>query len=322
MPSITTATPFLDSDCRFLSGAGLDEAAASLRAHPAFPHAMRSFAKGLLQHRARNRINWLLDDRGRVLFGYAALYLHFARLRDASQPGLTISAMKAICSELRICSTSRTVSILALMRFAGYLTPDRAAGGRSNRFVPTPALLADHRSRWRMNFGAFAGLLPEGEMALARLDNEDFAAALVLALGEHYRAGFRLIKWAPELEMFAARSNGMMLVAQLIGAHESAEPDGRIHFPAADFAKRAGLSRSHILSLLREADAAGLLQRHGDQGEHLTLMPAFIAAAEMFHAMLFLFFAHCAAVAIRTAGLTTVGAAGPRPQDDRASLPA
>src|SRR5262249_19835670 len=79
-----------------------------LRADPRFPEMMRASAEGIVRlYQGRRLFDWLMDDRGRLLFGYFALYLHFSRREDEPQSGLTPTRMKALCGEFDVCSPGR-----------------------------------------------------------------------------------------------------------------------------------------------------------------------------------------------------------------------
>ena len=89
------------------------DAVAALCAHPGLADAMRRSAGGIASmYQGGHLLNWLVDDRGRVLFGYFALYLYVTR--DPADPasGLTPTRMKAMCAEFRICSAGRAGATL------------------------------------------------------------------------------------------------------------------------------------------------------------------------------------------------------------------
>ena len=144
------------------------QAIAALRADPRFADAMRASATGIVamhEGKGSHLLNWLMDDRGRLLFGYIALYLHF--VRDPADPssGLTPTRMKELCAEQDICSAGRATAMLSLMRFAGYLALDESVADRRQRpLLATPKLIALIVQRLHLHFSAMAPLLADGEM--------------------------------------------------------------------------------------------------------------------------------------------------------------
>jgi hypothetical protein len=55
-----------------------------------------------------------------------------------------------------------------------------------------------------------------------------------------------------------------------------------------------------VLKLIRDAAAAGLIERTGVEGDHVVIQPRLADAAQNFFATMFLLFADCARDAMRT----------------------
>jgi DNA-binding GntR family transcriptional regulator len=83
-------------------------------------------------------------------------------------------------------------------------------------------------------------------------------------------------------------------------------------------AQRFGGSRVHVRTLLRVAEAVGLIERSGEGGSRVLLRPRLVAAAETFFASAFLFLAHCALRAGEETGTNpTSGSAAPMSRPPR-----
>jgi len=282
------------------------EAIAALLANPHFPQAMRLSAAGIASlYQGRRPINLLMDDKSRVLFGYFALYLHFSVRPDEPGSGLTPSRMKELCREFDICSRGRAEVMLSLMRYAGYLSPapdprDR----RVNRLVATPRLVALLRERWRVWFTALAPMLPEGRAALDVLDDENFAREMLKAMMLRFRAGNRFIAVPipddmPALQLFADRNAGMLILASLIS---TAEADGATA-SIAGLARRFGVSRTHVLKLLRDAEDEGSIRITQHAGERrIVLLPRLMQEAEKLFAAVHAYLADSAREALAGMG--------------------
>jgi DNA-binding MarR family transcriptional regulator len=285
-------------------GSASGDAIAALSAHPRFPDAMRASAAGIVaMYQGSRLLNWLMDDRGRLVFGYFAAYLDFTR--DPSDPssGLTPTRMKALCAECDLCSAGRVVVMLSLMRAAGYLTPEPSAEDRRRRRLrATDRLIALLRERWRVHFDAMAPLLPDGEAMLEALDDPAFARALILAMGDRFRQGFRLLRHAPGLDLFGERNAGILILASLLATGEADDtmpPSRAVPISISALARRFAVSRPHVLKLLRDAAARGLIERSGQDGDHVIIRPPLAAGAQTFFATLCLFFADGARRAMR-----------------------
>lgn len=273
----------------------LEAKIAALRAHPAFPQAARNMAIGLTGfYRGGPLLNWLMDDRARVVLSHVVLHCHFAR--DPADPasGLTPTRIKQLCREFDLCSPGRATAMVSLMRFAGFLAVDPDAADRRRRpLVATPKLLDLLRPRWRSHFISGIPVFPDGADLAARLDDPVFVRAFVAAMFSRYEEGFRLIMYTPGLGLFGDRSAGMMIASTLLaaGADDDTVPPSR-PFPISISAlsRRFNVSRIHVAKMLRDAANEGLLTRAGDKGEEITLAPALADALSVFYANAFIYF--------------------------------
>ena len=240
---------------------------ALIRAHPRFAEAMAKTAKGLVDAYDGNRLlNRILNDRERSVFALMALYLHANP--DSAGRGLTAGRIIELCRETGLCSRGRAKAMLVLMRWGGYLEPCTEPGGPADRrqrpLVPTLQFLEMQASRWRRHFEAISLMDACGTAALTRLDNPAFRAELIRTMMARFRAGMRLLDYAPALNLFASRDGGMLIVFQLL---LSAQPDdvfppqGVISIPVAELGRRFHVSRAHVLKVLRDAESAGLIER-------------------------------------------------------------
>jgi hypothetical protein len=268
---------------------------AGLRAHPAFPQAARNMAIGLTGfYRGGPLLNWLMDDRARVVLSHVVLHCHFARDPANPSTGLTPTRIKQLCREFDLCSPGRATAMVSLMRFAGYLAPDPDAADRRRRpLVATPKLLELLRPRWRSHFLSGMPVFPDGAALAERLDDPVFVRAFVAAMFRRYEEGFRLIMYTPGLGLFGDRSAGMMIASTLLaaGAEDDTVPPSRpIPISISGLARRFNVSRVHVAKMLRDAANEGLLVRAGNNGEEITLAPALADALSVFYANAFIYF--------------------------------
>lgn len=276
---------------------------AALRAHPEFSGAARLMMRDVIGIFDGNRIlNQVMNDRGRVIFGILAFYLHFSRDPKDRASGLTAARLKALCAETGLCSTGRASAMLLLMRYAGYLTPAPAEDGhRVPRLIPTERMFESQKQRLSCQLRAMSLLMPEGTDGLANLQRHDFIGAMARQFGESFRAGFRLLDSSPALYPLAERNAGIVILFSLFLASEadagmtSARPAA---VSIAALARRFGVSRPHVLKLLRDAEALGFVVRGGANGEQILVQPALADAILDFIATVFLFLAQCVRTAL------------------------
>ena len=192
-------------------------AIAELRAHPNFPKAIRTLGGGMIALFRGNRLlNVLVNDRGRMLIGWLALYLHEGGAPDGRGTGFGVGQLKALCAAAGLASPGRTAAVLALMRMSGHIASASAAEDkRRHILVPTEKLRAAHRDRWEYVVAALRDIDPAMAEAFA-LDDPEFVAAYVRTTSEHFLRGFRLVEVAPDMELFLDRNAGLMILFSIL----------------------------------------------------------------------------------------------------------
>ncbi|CAL76777.1 hypothetical protein BRADO2970 [Bradyrhizobium sp. ORS 278] len=280
------------------------EAVMRLRRKPGFAQAMRASTDAAVRlYRGDRILNALLSDRARALFPHVALYLHLAQQRDG-EFGLTVGAMKEMCARLDLCSAGRCEAMLALMRATGLVAAAPHLDRRRRPLVPTDKLFALHRERWGVQFDAMSAVVPAAVTYRAALNDPAFVRTFVLELGRRFIAGLRVLDGAPELEPFAERTAGMVILFSLAqggGAAEPFPPERPVPLSINGLSTRFSVSRKHVLSLIRAAEDKGLLAR-GGAGDAVTILPRGREAIEQMLATMFLYLAECAEVARQAAG--------------------
>ena len=279
------------------------EAVAALRAQPHFAESMRASAAGMLaMYRGGRLVNWLIDDRGQLLFSYYALYLHFTREAGDPTSGLTPTRLKSICTERGICSAGRVTAMLHLLRWAGFITPDTNIADRRRRpFLATPRFVELLHARWRLHFAAMAPLLPDGEDLRHALDDPAFLRAFVIAMESAFRTGFRFTN-DPQLHRIIDRNAGILIMASLVAggaADDTVPPSHPVPVSVSALARCFAVSRVHVMGLLDEAAAAGVLMRGQAEQNHVLVLPPLADELRDFFARMFLCFAACARVALK-----------------------
>lgn len=283
---------------------GLPYAAiAALQKHPGFETACREFTRGAIDLYQGNRLlNTLVNDRGRMVIGNLALYLHYGCTPDDPRSGLTMSRLKTLCIEQNVCSTGRTEAIVAVMRLLGYLeaAPD-VQDRRVRRLVPTERMIESYRNRWSLALAAIGHVLPVGKAAHNAMTRDEFPPALVHQLAEHYLAGLRLLHHSTELSLFADRNAGILIMFSLLQAGAPGDefpPRKPLDISISALSRRFGVSRVHVRKLLSDAAAQGFIARPDGAEGPIVLLPKLATGAQNFLATTFLYVAHCARAAL------------------------
>ena len=243
---------------------------ASLRRHPRFAEALRATAStSVMLYRGSRLTNLISNDRGRFVLALAPLYFHYTRRSDEPASGLTATRLKQFAVEQGVCSAGRAAAMIALMRWAGMIAPAPAAADRRVRLlVPTDRLIGMHRERWRHQLQAASLVVPELSESLLHFDDPAFAPAFAIAQTEQYLSGFRFVDHAPELSLFIERNAGLLVLASILlaaAAGDGMPPREPVIVSAAALARQFHVSRTHVITLLRDAVAAHLLEREGER---------------------------------------------------------
>ncbi|MDQ0503525.1 hypothetical protein [Xanthobacter agilis] len=219
-------------------------------------------AASLVNLYSGNRLmNRVLNDRGRMLFGFFALYLH--ALPEAEGGGLTVSRMAALAAETGVCSRGRAKAMLALLRWGGYLTPSESEGDRRAKpLEPTSRMVTQQIHRWQLQYRSIAILDPKVEELAMVLGDRAVFNDVMICLGEAFRSGHRVLDQAPAIADIADRDSGMMILLALFVAEQGGEEMPSI----AELARRFHVSRAHVLQLLKDAQGTGLMTRDGTTG--------------------------------------------------------
>lgn len=277
---------------------------SALRTEPAFDEASRICALNVIGlYRDSGLLNLVINDQGRVVIGWFAIYLHLS-----GREGLTPSRIIALCKKHGVCSPGRAAAIIGLMRATGYLAPIASGDRRERRLAPTDRLMNGQWERWRCVLSALAHLRPDARSYLAAMGDPVFDRALVSDLFDHYRAGFRLIGAnVAELSGIGQRKAGIVILLSLFAARRPGESGETVaELSISELARRFHVSRPHVISILRDAEVQGLLRRGPVEGAPLEVLPPLVDGVGKFLASSFLLMDHCSR---RALGATLLNAA-------------
>ena len=278
-----------------------------LLAHPRFAEAMRATARHSVEQYSRSRVaGWLLSDRTLAVLAVGSVCLDAETRADDSRSGLTPGRFKGFCVENSVCSEGRAAAVLAFLRLSGHLEAEtHPADKRITRLRPSAKLREMVRTRLRSQLEVAAMLNPEIGPAAARLDEAAFARRFHCRVLAQYNAGMRLLAHSPAIQLFAERDVGVLvLLALMLGAGpgEPVPSEGRVPLSIAALARRFRVSRTHILRMLRDAEAAGLVARVGDKGEQLVFSPHLRNDLRNLVASMYQYVTVCAAAVLAEAG--------------------
>ena len=300
----------LGSSPKFVPSAWVSTAHfAATRAHPELSRSVASFAASMIDiYSGHALLNKVLCDRGRILVGLFVLYLDVLPLPGTQECGASLSAVQTLCSRTGVCSRGRAASVLAALRFGGYIAPRADPKDHRRRIlVPAHKLIAAHQLHWVRQFEAMVPVFPNAALVPARLNGHGFRTAFLHELGAHFFAGFRVLDHAPILAELAESNAGLLTLSSfalpvLAGV---ARPGEAVTISISALSRRFCVSRGHIRNMLVVSQRAGLLD-HTRGSDTLVVLPPLVEALIQFYAVLFILFNRCAAGAWRNVGVSDV----------------
>jgi AraC-like DNA-binding protein len=272
---------------------------AAFRNHPQLPAAMRATAGRLVDLHSRGRlIGWFLSDRTLAILAHAAICLDADARDDDTDTGLTPGRFKSFCTRTGMCGEGRVTAILAFMRLTGHLEAEtHPADRRITRLRPSDKMLETMRTRLRTQFAGAAMICPEIAPAIERLGCREFERELSQEFLKRWAIGTRFVDHAPDMRLFLERDVGVMILfALMLGADpsEPLPPEKPIPLSIAALARRFNVSRTHVLRLIRDAEAEGLMTRTGEKGEQIFFAPRLQESIKSFFAATFQLTSLCA----------------------------
>jgi hypothetical protein len=217
-----------------------------VRGSARFDAACRAYSTGMIAfYRADPLRPLLLADLGRL--GVIAALM-------VGPPPVTVSGLARMSGGLS--GRARIAGHVRVLARTGMTAPGPAADRRFRALTPTPALEATMGAWMRAMAGpavALAGRSGDGldDPAVAR----DYLGQV---MGAH-ALGFDAFADAPAVGRLMTLAGGHLLALHLHAAPD--EVDAAVPFSRTEFARAFGLSRPHVVDLLREAEARGWLRR-------------------------------------------------------------
>lgn len=266
---------------------------AAMAARPEFVAAMRRSAANKANLFLRQpQIHRFAIDKGSSLLNVFVTCLHY------SDQGLTLAALKGLCADSKLCSSGRVVAFVAAMRKRGDILPaEPASRSRTRQLILGDQFLSFQKERLRAEISAAALLSPLGDEGLKAFADERFFTCymkVVLGLVYAYRT---TVANTPVVEFFSERHGGMLVLHDVMAANENALQSLPVAISVSAMSKRFRISRAHILKLLRDAHAEGLVTWHAESRE-LTLSPEFVLSLKRYFGSIFTSTIYCLSVAL------------------------
>ena len=247
--------------------------------HPCMAEARRLYVSRFLALYDRDPfMARLLIETGRFLVYHVAVILGAVQDPARRETWLTIGRLKQAMAAFGAATDRHIDQIVGRLCEVGFLTSHAADGDRRVRILtPTETMLAHDRA-WLAahyapltvvsRFGDYEPVMREDP--IYQRNNRKIAVDFVPFSG-------KLLAVAPEMLLFFKHAGGHMVSASLLHAAMVAS-DTHAAVPYAEIGDRFGISRTHVRSILIEAQDAGLVRLDGRGGHRVQVLPAFLAS--------------------------------------------
>ena len=241
----------------------LHQEAAKVRLDPRFADVVPKFCVAIPKvWAALKRGGMPVDDAG----GFAvATFLVTAPVAP------TETELTAFCARMKLASRTRVRALVDRFEKEGLVERRRSAMDARRVELPPKPILRVHFRRW---IRTLAGLVEPWSGIGAKRVNDALVVEYLRVTSSAYLEGYVLFQDFPIVARFQARRSGYSLFLTLIGRADS---KGLTTLNRQQFAADHAASRPHITSLVKEAEADGLLERAG--GDTIRLSSTFTEEA-------------------------------------------
>lgn len=235
---------------------------AAFLAHPRFTQARAAYIDGYLGvYSGEPAMNKLLMEVSRHVIVTFVLCLHAAQRQGDPSTWLTLGKLQDIVAAYRVGSAGLVEAIVARMLDRGLLAQVPAPDDRRKRIlVPTKALLDHDKDLIAAQAAPCTILEPKPALDLALARDEPFQYAVRTASVGYFAEAMVRVGEHAEMMLFMARDSGFLVLLCLLQSASRSESGTLSTIPYEAVADRFGVSRTHVRSLIRDAEEAGFLR--------------------------------------------------------------
>lgn len=243
--------------------------------HPDYRAARRLYCSRFLAIFDRNPfLSRLLTDTGRYLVFTVSVILNANQDLARRDTWFTVGRLKREMAAFGMISPRQIDHLVERMIAVDFMEAVPAPGDRRVKLLRlTERMLACDREWLATDYVILDNLRPAD--GYGRVMNRDPTIQVeirrqsIALLPE----GARLLAEQRDFLLFFGRAGGLMVLEALFEAALAAPDDAHCTVPFADVADRFGLSRTHVRTLMRDAQSAGLVDLHGRGGRLVEITP-------------------------------------------------
>jgi hypothetical protein len=264
--------------------AGGQHSPEEILAHPRFAAARTAFVEAVLGlYEGDAFLNRLLLEAARqITFNMiVSLYFGYDEADPATWP--TMRALKQQMTAFGLSSPRRIEDLVARLVHFGYLKTLISQRDRRVRILtPTAKMIALDQDWLTVLYRPLQVMFPDpGYLEVIERDPVFQRTQRLVALG-FAAHGSQILAGNPDIMLFMNRDAGMTILTKLVQMLYAADGDAVEKLSYTDIGIRFGVSRTHVRTLLQDAERAGLVALTGQGGRLVELKPAVLRAFDRF----------------------------------------
>jgi hypothetical protein len=244
--------------------------------HPRLPEARKLYLDRFLALYGRDPFHArLLIETGRFLVFHVAVILDAAHDPERRDTWFTVGRLKRELAAFGFASDRQIDHLVRRLHAVGYLSFTRPDQDRRVRLLkPSEKMLAHDRAWLAAHYAPLTVVSPYNDYAPVMRGDPDYQTRHRRAAIAFVPFAGKLLALAPEMMLFFNHAAGHLVSASLLQAG-MASPDAQACIPYGEIAERIGVSRTHVRTILLEAQDAGLVRLHGRGGHQVEILPLF-----------------------------------------------
>jgi hypothetical protein len=220
----------------------------------------------------------LLIETGRFLVYHVAVVLGAAQDPARRETWLTVGRLKKVVAMFGAATERHIDQIVGRLCAVGFLTSHGAAEDRRVRILqPTDKMLAHDRAWLAAHYAPLTVVSRFADYDAVMREDPAYQSANRKVNVDFLPFSGKLLAVAPELLLFFKHAGGHMVSASLLHA-AMLSPDAHAAVPYAEIGDRFGISRTHVRTILIEAQDAGLVRLDGRGGHRVQILPALLTS--------------------------------------------
>lgn len=254
-----------------------------LRDHPRMLQGFYRYAELMPSYYDHNiMLNKVVTEAWRFQMLVYALHLYDTRDPADRSTGLTAANLSRICARQCIASRGRVLTIIGIMRVAGYLHRQRSQGdARAVYLEPSDKFIGIVEGWNHRLLQIIDAIDTTHDLAAAHATDPRFGWDMRERGAQTLLAGWDILAPFPEVSHFVYSDGGWMLLlscaAEALKASDGVEI-APVSVDLATFGRRFAVSRSHLRRLLESAHEKRLLDEPPRNGQTIVLSNRLLAS--------------------------------------------